>query len=499
MKKLIEKGTKFVKKHDNIFVLILIMILILSKVYNVYISNTDEMYNFFNSYKIANGLTIYKDNNVIITPLFFYIASIFLKIFGENILAFRTYNLIIVSFLFFISYLNLKELKINKRFSLFYTLLIISFTYSIIGGGANYNVLAYDFYLLGLYLLLKMKKSNKKSIIQGLMIFIIYLSYQKLGVAYFCAILIYEIINRDIKSLFKEFITAFILLMLFFIYLNTQNNLYDFLNYTVLGIGEFGNKNIAIDSNILKILLFLILPIMTTVITIIIIKTIKKKLNLANETIIINNMLIILAFSVCAYIIIIPIVNAYHVFLASILTIINLMYIVNTLIEPILMANSIKKIINTIILCIIIILLVSTTKGMIKYISRINDIPKDSPFYGALIDEKLSNTINEVSNYIKTNDKNTILLSTYSSLISLNLNDLDNKDFDLPLRGNLGKDGEKGLIEKIKKLKNTQILLLHETDEEKELYQFAYDVADYIKQNYRYVGQVNKFDIYEIN
>ena len=84
-------------------------------------------------------------------------------------------------------------------------------------------------------------------------------------------------------------------------------------------------------------------------------------------------------------------------------------------------------------------------------------------------------------------------------LISLNLNDLDNEDFDLPLRGNLGKDGEKGLIEKIKKLKNTQILLLHETDEEKELYQFAYDVADYIKQNYRYVGQVNKFDIYEIN
>ena len=238
---------------------------------------------------------------------------------------------------------------------------------------------------------------------------------------------------------------------------------------------------------------------MTTVITIIIIKTIKKKLNLANETIIINNMLIILAFSVCAYIIIIPIVNAYHVFLASILTIINLMYIVNTLIEPILMANSIKKIINTIILCIIIILLVSTTKGMIKYISRINDIQKDSPFYGALLDENWSNTINEVSNYIKTNDKNTILLSTYSSLISLNLNDLDNKDFDLPLRGNLGKDGEKGLIEKIKKLKNTQILLLHETDEEKELYQFAYDVADYIKQNYRYVGQVNKFDIYEIN
>ena len=91
------------------------------------------------------------------------------------------------------------------------------------------------------------------------------------------------------------------------------------------------------------------------------------------------------------------------------------------------------------------------------------------------------------------------MLSTYAPLISLYLNDLDNKDFDLPLRGNLGKDGEKGLIEKIKKLNNTQILLLHETEDEKELYQFAYDVADYIRQNFTYIGQIDKFDIYEIN
>ena len=68
----------FVKKHDNIFVLLIIAIAILARVYNVGISNTDEMYNFLNSYKLANGLTIYTDNNVIITPLFFYISSIIL-------------------------------------------------------------------------------------------------------------------------------------------------------------------------------------------------------------------------------------------------------------------------------------------------------------------------------------------------------------------------------------------------------------------------------------
>ena len=48
----------FVKKHDNIFVLILIALAMLARVYNVVISNTDEAYNFLNSYKLANGLTI---------------------------------------------------------------------------------------------------------------------------------------------------------------------------------------------------------------------------------------------------------------------------------------------------------------------------------------------------------------------------------------------------------------------------------------------------------
>ena len=200
MKNLLKKVANFIKKHDNIFVLILITIAVIAKVYNVYLNTGDESYNFLNCYKLANGLTIYKDNNVIITPLFFYIASIFLKIFGENILVYRTFNLIISVFTFFLCYIILKELKINKRFSLLYTLLITALTINIIGGGANYNVLAYGFYLLGLFLIIKLTKGNLKSIIQGIMIFIIFLTYQKLGAAYFIAIIAYEIINKDITN-----------------------------------------------------------------------------------------------------------------------------------------------------------------------------------------------------------------------------------------------------------------------------------------------------------
>ena len=499
MKKLIEKVAKFVKKHDNIFVLILIAIAILVKVYNIPLNVGDESYNFFNCYKLANGLIIYKDNNIVQTPLFFYIASIFLKIFGENILVYRTFNLIISSLNYFLCYIILKELKVSKKFSLLYTLLIIALISNIVEGGANYNVLAYGFYLLGFYLILKMHKGTIKSMLQGLMIFIVFLTYQKLGVAYFIAILAYEIINKDIKSLFKELFTAFLFLIAFILFLYIKGNLFDFINYAILGISEFGEKNWAIEGNIFSILLFLLIPIITLASTIIIIKTIKTKLSLKNEKETINQMCFIYIFSICAYIIIIPIVNVYHVYLASILMMTNLMYIIHFLIKPVIEEESIKTIINSVISCIIIVFLINNGKGLWEYNYLEKYTSKESPFYGAIIDQKLDETIKIVSEYIKNNDKDIIVLSTYAPVISLNLNDLDNKDFDLPLRGNLGKDGEKGLIEKIKKLKNTQILLLHETDEEKELYQFTYDVADYIKQNYKFIGQVNKFDIYEIN
>ena len=499
MKNLLKKVAKFITKHDNIFVLIFITIAMLAKVYNSYLNSGDESYNFINCYKLANGLTIYKDNNVIITPLFFYIASIFLKIFGENILVYRTFNLIISAFTFFLCYIILKELKVNKRFSLLYTLLITALTSSIVGGGANYNVLAYGFYLLGFYLILKLPKGNFKNIVQGIMIFIVFLTYQKLGTAYFIAIIAYELINKDIKSLFKELLTSFILLVAFVLYLYINGNLYDFINYVILGMSEFGSKNWAIEGNIFSILLFLLIPVLTLVSTIITSKAIKSKLDLKNKQDIIKKMYIIFAFAICTYIIIIPIVNIYHVYLASILMLINLMYIIHFLIKPIIEEESIKTIINSIILCIIIIFLISNLKGIWEYNCLEKYTSKESPFYGAIINLELDETIKNVSEYIQNNDKDTIVLSTYAPLISLYLNDLYNKDFDLPLRGNLGKDGEEGLIEKIKNLNNTQILLLHETDEEKELYQFAYDVADYIRQNFTYIGQIDKFDIYEIN
>ena len=178
--------------------------------------------------------------------------------------------------------------------------------------------------------------------------------------------------------------------------------------------------------------------------------------------------------------------------------IINLIYVIHFLLTPFLNEKKVKSTINKLTIFLLLFLLIFSVREVRNYLYYLDDVPKDSPFYGSIPTQELKDMIIEVGEYIQKNDQDTIVISSYAPLISLYLNDLDNDDYDLALRGNLGKDGEQGLIEKIKQLDNTQILLLHETDEEKEIYQFAYDVANYIKQNYTYVGQVNKFDIYEI-
>lgn len=101
MKENLIKVKKFVEKHDEIFVTILIFIMSLG--YSLYIKTLagDELWNFQNVYKIYNGYKIYVDANVITTPIFHCIGVLFFKTFGANFLVFRLYNIIICIALFF--------------------------------------------------------------------------------------------------------------------------------------------------------------------------------------------------------------------------------------------------------------------------------------------------------------------------------------------------------------------------------------------------------------
>ena len=78
----------------------------------------------------------------------------------------------------------------------------------------------------------------------------------------------------------------------------------------------------------------------------------------------------------------------------------------------------------------------------------------------------------------------------------MNILKRNNGKMDLPFYGNLGIEGEDGLIEEIKNLKNTKILIL-KNDE--YLFQESDKIREYIRDNYEKIGEIEEFDIYNID
>jgi len=64
----------------------------------------------------------------------------------------------------------------------------------------------------------------------------------------------------------------------------------------------------------------------------------------------------------------------------------------------------------------------------------------------------------------------------------------------LPFLGNMGADGEKNMLEKIKSLKNTEIIIVKE---EKDVFlQESKLIRKYIIVNFNCIGEIGNFKIY---
>ena len=151
---------KTINKFQNIVLVILIIFIAIYIVFLNRLEVADELWNFQNVCKMSNGLKIYVDANVIITPIFFYIANILFNIFGANMLVFRLYNILIYILILIACYRILRNLKVSKNFLIIYMAFIVEFIFSIMTAGANYNMLAMLFVLIGLNLYISKKSNN---------------------------------------------------------------------------------------------------------------------------------------------------------------------------------------------------------------------------------------------------------------------------------------------------------------------------------------------------
>lgn len=493
---------EFIRKHDNITILAILLVMVTTFAFNIQLGANDELWCFSNVYKMTNGFEIYKDLNVIITPLFFFIGKIVFQIFGANYFVYRIYAIgIIYISLFFAIYQLLKKLKIQKINSMLYTILIAAICLFILLD-PSYNMLAITMSIIGIIIAINNKNNSiKLDIMQGIIMFLVFMSKQNTGVLYIIGIIVYQIlVNKDIKktikSIFIQLVISAILLISFLVYLQINDNLYSFINYTILGVGEFANKNANYNIvNIIIILAELAFAILFIVLS--------SKEKIPFDNIERRNIKVLATMSISMNFIGFPMFNTAHTLIASVIFFIFIAYIFDLLIfKEMLTGRKVNKIKRCIILVIFSMFLIINIINNRMYFKEIRKdkyyFTKDNPYYGSIATEETLKEIEEICNYIEEQNKQGIevkVISYYSNLY-MNILNRNNGAMDLPFYGNMGKDGENGMINEIKKLKNTRILILTEDD---ELYQESKKITQFIKENLQKEGEINRFSIYISN
>ena len=489
MKNIIEK----IKRKDNIAVFILFFLISLGISLNIYLESSDEIWNFQNVYKMYNGFKIYKDVNVIITPLFFWCAEFIFHILGANLFVFRLSHCILMSILFLFTYKILKKLNVPKTFSLLTILvMVLQEFFLLIRTSFNYNNMALMFAVIGIYYLIN--RQNKRNwLIQAIISICIFLTKQNIGIYYIVANILYMLVSDNAKEYkIKEFIKYIALvcigIILFLSFLLIDNNLYNFFNYTFGGLTEFANENVAFE---VPCIIYLVgLMIINIIISIFIIK--KKCFSKEKE----ENVKILFTFSIVFSLIAYPIFNWAHVLMGTHICVINLVYIVYNVFKD--FEKNIAKIVKFINFILILGFIGFAGYNIVVWKLNIESeqypYSWEDPFFGGIIATEEYEKDEKIIDYIKNNDKNVIVVSNRAALYMVPLK-RNNGDFDLPFKGNFGIKGEKGLIEKIQNMSDT-IFLIYE-NESSIYYQEVVETKEYIKNNKKYMGKIENFSIYE--
>lgn len=309
--------------------------------------------------------------------------------------------------------------------------------------------------------------------------------------------------NEYLKIALTRITGILIPVITLFIYLILTGASSEFINYAVLGISTFSNKipyisllqNNKIEIRILSILVPV--SIILIAITLIITKMLKKE----NENI--QKLLTMLIYSLSTIIVMYPISDKIHFLIGSIIAIIALIYIIVLLGQKIYnKLNYNKKYkaykIITLIICIFIVTIISTNSINNIYVYLKTDKNTEIQHYKNIeIDNQLKQRINNIDNYIlkkQQEGKKVYILDAEAAIYMIPL-DKYNKDYDMFLKGNIGKNGEEGQIEKIKQ-KDENILYLTRKQNLRTNWQTPLNVIKYIRDNLEKIEEIEIYEVY---
>lgn len=403
----------------------------------------DELYGYGFAINILKGLIPYKDFNMIITPLFSYVVSLFILILGKKLIVYHIVISIIITAITYISY------KKIKYYSLVIYALLLMYPFT------GYNM----FSLLLLFLLLSLKDDKKRDVLEVILISAMILTKQTLGI-----LIIPSLIYSKNKK--KSFLIYFTVGTTFILYLLFNNCIFEFFDYCFFGMFDFSSQNSECINIYFVLEIFIIIYL--------IYQLIKNKK---------REIFYILMFQIMAF----PITNFAH----FIISFIPFVYYV---------LQSKKTYVNILISAFLVTYVIVYSIGIMirddtyKYVSN----NKINNFYqGKMVQNHLNGAVRDINQIIEKNpDYRYYLFGVFAYLVKLDNGD-DITKYDLINNGNMGYKGSSKYIKEIDNYcKNNKCLFILEYRDQNSTNQTNTDILNYIKKKYYSIINSNIYEVY---
>jgi hypothetical protein len=209
----------------------------------------------------------------------------------------------------------------------------------------------------------------------------------------------------------------------------------------------------------------------------------------------------LLCFSIPLLLIVYPIFNEYHFYLFFAVFFILFFYSLYSLFESFLNNKVVNKLVAAMSILLTLFLISNSVVQLIIWNNHNIKTPGDV-FYGAAIDNRLTKPVNETTEYIeslKEQGKHYRILSLHAMLYTLyDIPEKNNNYFDLPLRGNLGKNDWHTLSNILdQEPKGTYIIIDRKIDGKFLIYQFPEEIFNYVNEHYTYIRDIGNYSVYE--
>jgi len=417
------------KTIKNILIVLVVFFVVYSLLILFSINFADVTWNYGMSHAIRLGEIPYKDFNIVMTPLYQYLMSGFLLI-KDNYLVFLFGQAILVTIFFTFIY----KLIGNKVLILLPIIAFPRFFFIL----PNYNFLAVFLVIIILYL----EKNKKSDYLIGIILSLLILTKHSIGLFF---LLVTLIGTFDFSKIKKRLLGVLPLLVIFFLYLLINHNLYEFIDLTILGLFDFSSSNggFTLYILIISILLFIYL----------IYRFIKEPKNIDNY------------YILGSYSFIIPIIDQFHFNYFVFLFIFIIIY--NITIN--------KKYTKYIYLfcCLIFTFVISINFYLNWNLYKDKNILTNKYFYGYIVSDTLEEYINTV--YIDYSSRDNNYMFSYDNMFFDIMSNHQITYFDIPNDGNFGYNGISKMKNKIDDMHDVYFYINKREDT-----QFCMEIYDYI-------------------